>query len=172
MLNDYDINLEQRPVEIDEIQGENAELIIRDKVTKAHAALQKPVIVTDVSWEITALGGFPGAYMKSVNHWFEPQDFIDLMSRKTDRRIVLHQYLAYCDGEQTVTFSGSISGVITDTPRGTYGPPIMRVVALDADRGRTISETYDQGLEHDLTRLAERGNAWHQLATWLRDETR
>ena len=169
LLGDYDITLKQRPVEIDEIQGEDAELIVRDKAAKAYAALLEPVIVTDTIWEIAALGGFPGAYMKSINHWFEPQDFIDLMSHKTDRRVVVQEYLAYCDGNQTVVFNGSIPGVITDKPRGTYGPPIMHVVVLDADNGRTISETYDQGLEHDLTRLADRGSAWRDLAAWLKE---
>lgn len=169
VLSEYDISLVQRLVEIDEIQGENAELIVRDKAAKAYAALLEPVIVTDTIWEIAALGGFPGAYMKSINHWFEPQDFIDLMSHKTDRRVVVHEYLAYCDGNQTVVFNGSIPGVISDRPHGTYGPPIMHVVVLDADSGRTISEIYDQGLEHNLSRLADRGDAWRKLADWLKE---
>src|SRR3990167_7888269 len=95
-------------LDINEIQGENPELIIRDKAQRAFEKLNMPVVVSDDSWNIRALKGFPGAYMKSINHWFTPEDFLRLMDGVEDRRITLHQYLAYTDGSLTKVFTNNI----------------------------------------------------------------
>lgn len=170
ILKDYGIELTQKPLEIDEIQGEDSQLVLKDKALKAYKLLGQPVVVSDDWWDIPALGGFPGAYMKSVNHWFTPDDFIALMSDKTERKIVLHAHIAYADGADVHIFSNDLPGVIVDKPRGTYGPPLMHVAAMDYDEGRTISETYDRGLEHTVDRLQDRGDAWHQLADFLKGQ--
>src|SRR5450830_475374 len=73
------INVVQAPLDIHEIQGEDPKLIVKEKARSAFKQLGKPVIVSDDSWDIPALNGFPGPYMKSVNHWFESQDFLRLM---------------------------------------------------------------------------------------------
>lgn len=170
ILKDLGIELTQLPVDIDEIQGEDPERVLRDKAIKAYEIIKKPLVVSDDWWDIPALRGFPGAYMKSMNHWFTPDDFIALMSGKTDRRIILHAYLAYTDGDSVRIFSNNFSGVIVESPRGTYGPPLMHIAAMDTDGGYTISETYDRGLEHTDSRLSERGDAWRQLADFLKGD--
>lgn len=164
----YGVHLRQALVAIDEIQGEDPVAIVTDKARRAYAALGQPVVVTDDSWSIPSLGGFPGPYMKSVNHWFAPQDFLDLMASKTDRSITLHQYVAYIDATRVKLFSGNITGIITTEPRGTFGDPLMKVVALDHDNGLTISEVYDQGGQHNAERLADANDVWGQLGAWLR----
>lgn len=171
ILKEYGITLAQKPLDIDEIQGEDPILVLKDKALKAYDQLKEPVVVSDDWWDIPALRGFPGAYMKSMNHWFTPDDFIALMTGKTDRRVILHAYLAYADGTDVHVFSNDLSGVIVDSPRGTYGPPIMHVAAMDYDESRTISETYDQGLEHTVDRLRDRDDAWRQLARFLQGDT-
>lgn len=95
---------------VDEIQGENPVLIVEDKAKRAYEMLRKPVVVSDDTWDIPALNGFPGAYMKSINYWFEPEDFIRLMHGVDDRRIVLHQFVAYADDKQLKVFSNDIHG--------------------------------------------------------------
>jgi len=157
-------------LDIDEIQGEEPEVIIRDKAQKAFDELGQPVIVTDDSWAIAALGGFPGPYMKSINHWFSADDFMRLMKGKKDRGITLIQMLAYCDGLETVVFRSDIPGTIPEHPAGNYGPPIMKVVALDGDNGKTISEVYDDGKANELDRLHKRSDAWQTFATWYKQK--
>lgn len=73
------INIEAVALDIDEIQGEDPELIVLDKAQRAYNLIGAPTIVSDDTWDIRALRGFPGAYMKSINYWFEPQDFLRLM---------------------------------------------------------------------------------------------
>lgn len=157
------VDLEQVFIEIDEIQGEDPEAIITDKARKAFAALGSPVIVSDDSWSIPALNGFPGAYMKSMNHWLEPADFLNLMKGKKDRTIYLDQYLAYIDDEGIVIFNKRLQGVIVDSPRGKTGPSIMRVVELEDD-GMTIAEMFDAELAN---RKGAKRDAWSDAARWF-----
>ena len=161
------ITLEQAVFEIDEIQGEDPEIIVRDKAQKAYAEAGRPIIVSDDSWNFVGLGGFPGAYMKSINHWFSPQQFVDLMQHVENRQIILHQYLAFQDEFETVIFRRDISGQILREPRGVYGVPLVKVVALDSDNGLSIAEVYDKGLEHDPKRMEQHEDAWQDLIEWF-----
>jgi XTP/dITP diphosphohydrolase len=154
--------LEQILIDIDEIQGEDAEVILRDKAKKAFAIVGKPVLVSDDSWDIPALNGFPGAYMKSMNHWFSPADFINLIRDKEDKTIYLEQRLAYIDASGIVTFNKRIRGIIVSEPRGHTGQAIMHVVELEDD-GMTIAELYDKGIANDYS---SKRDAWNDAAQW------
>lgn len=157
------IDLEQVAIDIDEIQGEDPEVIVMDKAQKAFARIGSPVIVSDDSWSIPALGGFPGAYMKSMNHWFTSNDFINLMKDKKDRTIYLDQYLAYVDEDGVKIFNKRIEGMILNEARGETGPAIMHIVQLEDD-GMTIAEAFDTGL---ATRKGVERDAWKDAAIWF-----
>jgi non-canonical purine NTP pyrophosphatase (RdgB/HAM1 family) len=158
-------------IEIDEIQGEDPELIVQDKVRRAYEQLEVPVVVSDDTWDIHALNGFPGAYMKSINHWFEPEDFIRLMSGVEDRRITLHQYLAFTDGKTTKVFKNDIIGKIIHEPRGkNKRSPNMTVTVLDSDNGKTIAEVFEQGSEAVVARYKNRLDAWHSFVDWYKNQ--
>lgn len=157
------IDLEQVFIDIEEIQSEDSEVILADKARKAFEAVGKPVLVSDDSWSIPALKGFPGPYMKSMNHWLTPSDFLHLMKDKKDRTIYLDQRLAYIDKDGITTFDKRLTGVIVKSPKGETGPPIMRIVELEDD-GMTIAELYDAGLANH--KGTER-DAWKDAATWF-----
>lgn len=159
----FGIELTQRVFDLDEIQGEDAERIIRDKARRAFEQVNEPLIVTDDSWSIPTLNGFPGPYMKSINHWFTPKDFVRLTKDLADKTIVLNQFIAYQDAYETVIFSSDITGTLLSEERGIEGPPIMKVVSLQGDNGLSIAERYDQGVERDITGT---NDAWHQVAEW------
>ncbi|MGB4759622.1 MAG: non-canonical purine NTP pyrophosphatase [Candidatus Saccharimonadales bacterium] len=162
----YGIDLQQIVIEADEIQGEDPEVIIRDKVRRAFEAVGKPVVVTDDTWNIPGLKGFPGPYMKAINYWFTPEDLVRLTRNLADRRIILHQYIAYQDEYETVIFSKDITGTLSREPRGKTGPTNAKVTIFDADNGNTLAEIYDAGLEHEPERLKRRGDAWGDMAQW------
>jgi non-canonical purine NTP pyrophosphatase (RdgB/HAM1 family) len=167
----HGIELVQATADIDEIQGEDPEQIITRKAADAFAALQQPLVVTDDSWAIPGLNGFPGPYMKSMNHWFMPEDFIRLTAHLTDRQVFLRQYVAYTDGRETTVFNHDIPGQLLTEPRGSSGDPAFKVVALDIDNGLSIAEVYDQGEQHDPERFAKRKDAWHSFAEWLQTKS-
>lgn len=158
------IQVRQELIDIDEIQSEDAELIVRDKVMRAYDSLGSPVVVSDDSWDIPALNGFPGAYMKSINTWFAPDDFLRLMANIEDRTIILHQYLAFTDGTKIEIFKNDIVGSIVNMAKGVnVKSPNMSVIALDADSGKTIAEVFEQGEVAVSKRYKNRRDVWHEL---------
>ncbi len=165
------IPIEQVFVDIDEIQGENPELIIKDKARRAFETYGKPVIVSDDSWDIPALNGFPGAYMKSMNDWFTPDDFLRLLNGITDRRAILHQYLAYVDETQTIVFSGDLQGTILEEARGEFIPhkAWMSVIAMNGDNGQSLSEVFGSGKQLEKGRHDNRPETWHEVVKWYKE---
>ena len=160
-----DLTLIQRKLSVDEIQGEDSELIIRDKAKKAFGILKQPVVVSDDSWNIPGLHGFPGPYMKSMDHWLTPQDFLNLTKPLQDRRIILVQLLAYQDADRQQVFRQEHTATLLTEARGTYGMPLQKIVAMPGDDGLSIAEAYDRG-----TVRADRDVAagWRDLAHWVR----
>ena len=160
----HDLELTQNALEIDEIQGEDAEIIIRDKAQKAFAFLGQPVIVSDDSWSIPGLNGFPGAYMKSMDHWLTPEDFLNLTRKLEDRRIILIQMLAYQDNTHQQVFRREYTGTLLTEARGTEGKPLQKILTMPGDNGLSVAEAYEAGTIH-----AERDVAagWNDLIDWL-----
>jgi len=169
----FNIDIEQAIIDIDEIQGEDPLKIVKDKALNAYTCLTKPVVVSDDSWDIPALNGFPGPYMKSINKWFKPDDFLRLMSGVNDRSIILHQLLVYYDGKNMRVFSNDIRGKIIEHPRGQNDrSPSRTVIVLDNDNEKTIAEVFELGEKAVVKRYITRPDAWHGLAEWLnRSET-
>jgi len=156
-------------IDIDEIQGEDPEIIVRDKAHRAYEQLGMPVVVSDDTWDIRALRGFPGAYMKSINYWFKAEDFLRLMHGVKDRHITLHQYLAFTDGNVTEVFKNDIEGQIINQARGkNEKSPNMTVIVLDSDNGKTIAEVFEQGAHAVIARYKNRPDAWHGFVEWYK----
>ena len=161
------ISLTRKALDIDEIQGEDSEAIIRDKARRAFDQLGEPVIVSDDSWNIPGLNGFPGPYMKSMDHWFTPDDFLNLTRPLKDRRIILVQLLAYQDKRHQQVFRNEYVGTLLTERRGQYGRPLQKVVTMPGDDGLSIAEAYDKGVIHTERDVAA---GWRQLATWHKME--
>lgn len=161
----YGIRLSQASPEIHEIQSEDGEVIARSKAAAAYEIIRSPVVVTDDSWHITALNGFPGAYMKSMNHWFETEDFLRLMRGRADRSVTLMQYLVYQDEDRQELVTRKVTGTILDEPRGTGDCPWVRIVTMEGDEGRTIAEIYDDTQTDRSNRRS--AQIWHDFARKL-----
>lgn len=164
----YGFIVEQIVADIDEIQGEDSEKIAKDKARRAYELVGKPVIISDDSWSIAALNGFPGAYMKSVSHWFSPQNFIDLLQGSADRSVTLHQYLVYQDEHETVVFQHDHLGKVVTDVRGDSKTAWHNVVAMEADNGKTLGEVIAEGGIGNPERNEKLGDAWHDLLAWLK----
>ncbi|HEU4966786.1 MAG TPA: non-canonical purine NTP pyrophosphatase [Candidatus Saccharimonadales bacterium] len=162
------ITLLHKNISTDEIQGEESEPIILHKAQAAYRLLKAPLVVSDDFWRIPSLQGFPGPYMKSVNSWFTPQNWLDLTQHLTDRQIILDQSLCYCDATIQKVFKVSHNGTLLPEARGHYGNPLQKVLSMPGDNGLSVAEAYDRGTVH-----AERDVAagWRQLAAWLQDIT-
>ena len=128
----------------------------------------QPVVVNDSSWEIPALGGFPGGYMKDVANWFTAEDFLALMKDKNDRRIILHDVVAYFDGRQLKLFTSNQTGVFINEPRG-EGTSMNQVVSMEDSGGLTIAEEF--ALRHDGAEInPAHFQHWQKFGNWLTNE--
>ena len=163
----FDIKLLQTKLSIDEIQAETGEPVARDKAQKAFEQLGTPLVVSDDSWSIPGLGGFPGPYMKDINDWFTPDDWLRLTITLEDRRAILRQIVVYQDRHGQQLFSVDIEGILLKESRGKSPYAHAHIVSFDG--GKTASAEY-----HALGKSAHdtRRHAWHDFAQWLTENPR
>lgn len=160
----HGITLTQQDVETVEIQAESGEPIARHKANEAFQKLQEPVIVTDDTWVIPALRGFPGPYMKSVNHWFTAEDWLRLTLPLEDREIILRQVAVYQDEREQVLFSVDVKGILLKEIRGNHAYPHMMITSFDGGN-RSDAEAIAEG--HSDT--VGMHTVWQELSKWLQE---
>jgi non-canonical purine NTP pyrophosphatase (RdgB/HAM1 family) len=153
----------QKRLEVPELQSEDAADIARDKATKAFEIFQEPVVVSDDSWSIPGLNGFPGPYMKYMNDWLGINDWLNLTVPLADRRIVLRQYVAYRDKSAEKIFYCDIEGTLLTESRGKSKYPHTTLVSFDGGK-LTNAEYHEQG----RSATAHLPNVWHQFAAWYK----
>lgn len=138
----YGIEVEQLDLPVNEIQSHDPEKIAVQKAKSAYKLADRPVLVGDSFWNILALRGFPGAYMSYVAGWLKAEDFLALMSGKSDRTIICTDTIVYFDGKQSKAFSENVTGKITDHPRGKGRVSLDQIVVIDGQT-QTIAEIED-----------------------------
>jgi XTP/dITP diphosphohydrolase len=168
-LENYDITVKSVSIEIDEIQHHDPEEITNAKARAAFNILKVPVVVSDTSWAIPALGGFPGGYMKDVGIWWSEQDWLNIMAGHEDKSIILQEHLAYYDGQELVHFSQNYEGVFLNQIVG----PIVnekesfeRVVSLDGSRSLSEDQA-KRAVEGEKKQLAH----WKKFGRWFSDNS-
>lgn len=159
----FDVLLRQAEVDVHEIQHHDAIEITKVKVESAWQKLREPVVVNDSSYDIPALGGFPGGYMKDVTKWLTTEDFMNLMATKTDKRILLTEVVAYYDGDTMHLFTHEREGFFYDKPRGKSLPTFGRLVEMKGEN-MTIAEVFDKGNWDTSSR--DRYKHWYDFFDW------
>lgn len=150
-------------VDIDEIQHSDPAEIVKAKARAAYEVAHAPVVVSDTSWEVPVLGGFPGGYMKDVSSWFDAEDWLSLIARHDDRTIYCHEHVAYFDGENLQHFVAKYKGHFVDQARGRIddSESFERVVVLYGDK--TMAEQLADG---DIASAGEELFHWKQFGEW------
>lgn len=154
----FGIKIVQELYDIDEIQSHDPRKISLHKVESAYEIANQPVVINDAFWELPALNGFPGGYMKDVAEWFAPDDFIRLLQGKEDRRVCLTECIVYKDAHTTKQIVKQFWGKIAETPRGS-GNSIEQVAVFN---GATIGERKQKG----EPAFAPEDYVWHDFAKW------
>lgn len=100
-------------VEIPEIQSLSLEEIVRAKVRAAFEAVGGPVIVEDVSFEIAALNGMPGPFVKfwAKTAGYEPALIVCEATGNWSAKATCGA--AYFDGERLEYVEGIVAGRLT-----------------------------------------------------------
>ncbi len=132
-LSKYGIDLEMLKLdyEVPEIQSFSVEEIAKFSAKFVADKEQKSVFVTDAGFFIESLNGFPGPFMKQINHYLSTEDILNLLKDKPSRRFKLIECLAFCQpNQEPITFSSNMSGVMTEKAEG-EGLPVNRIMLWD-----------------------------------------
>jgi XTP/dITP diphosphohydrolase len=149
-----------------EIQSESGEEIALHKAAQAYALFKQPLVISDDSWDIPGLGGFPGSYMKSINQWFTSDDWLRLTKSLTDRRIILHQVVVYQDADGSQVFVKDLMGTLQTKSRGISPYAHATITSLDGGK-TTTAEWHERG----ESASGDLQNPWHDFAKWYRGHT-
>lgn len=161
-LNEFKIEIEQIKLDLLEPQSADSKFIAEFKATQALEQMQKPVIITDTSWSIPSLKGFPGPYMKYMGEWFESEDFLNLMKSKNDRKIIFEDILVFKGHNQTKVFVVTQTGELLFEPKG-EGHPVDRIVSFRKDK-KSIAECTELGISSFDENVT--ASVWKQFGEW------
>jgi XTP/dITP diphosphohydrolase len=159
----FGIAFDHQATDIVEIQADDGAVIALDKARQAFELVKGPVAVTDDNWAIPALNGFPGPYMRYMNQWLTPADWLNLTRDLEDRRINMRHVIAYKDRQAEKIFSVEIKMKLLKEVRGTS--PIDHFAIISADGIHSVAETESNS---GKTVFSDQPNAWHQLCDWLK----
>lgn len=162
VLHEFGIELEQLDLPVDEIQGFDTEKIAVHQAKEAYRLARRPVVVQDTFWNILALRGFPGAYMRYVSGWLRAEEFLALMADKTDRTVIRTHTVVYYDGKRSKVFAKDFPGVIAEEPRGESPYSIDKIV-ISAGQTKTLAEIRE---ESGVSSIHTKDSAWYEFARW------
>ncbi|MBN2331297.1 MAG: RdgB/HAM1 family non-canonical purine NTP pyrophosphatase [Candidatus Aenigmarchaeota archaeon] len=165
ILAGFGIAVEQRSLDIGEIQEKDAEPVAREKARHAFSMVKKPLIVEDTGLYIRAMNGYPGTLIK---HFFEsigPQGIVDFLKGK-DRSAEAVTVFAYCDPEGRVrTFRGSVSGRISDRVTKGYDFAWDTIFIPEG-----YERTYAEIGTAEKNGISQRRLALESFAKWLKEK--
>lgn len=105
---------------IPEIQSLDLDEVIIHKAKTAYQKLKKPVLVEDVSFEIKALKGLPGTFIKFFLKTLGTEGTVSLIKGQ-DTNTKVTAAAAIFDGKNLKVFKGAIYGILLPKDRGEYG---------------------------------------------------
>lgn len=160
----FSLSVEPVKLSFDEIQHHDPAEITKAKARAAYALTGRPVVVSDTSWSIPALGGFPGGYMKDVSNWWQADNWLAIMANQQDKRILCLEHVAYFDGETVRHFEEIYEGRFINEARGRINDAesFERVVILYGDK--TMAEQLAEG---SVASAGETLGHWRQFADWF-----
>ncbi len=158
--------LEQVDLESQEIQGSCKEILL-DKARKAWEILRKPFITEDVSFEIEALGGMPGPYIKDFLFALSHHNItlFDIVSPLQNTKAKSFCHVAYVRSETDITLiTGSTSGNIV-SPKGNLDHG--KVSFNKIFKPENFSKTYGEMTMEEHALYSSRGDALRKLKGYI-----
>lgn len=158
----FGITVVQATADVPEIQHEDGSAIALDKAAKVFVKLRQPIVVSDDSWYIAGLSGFPGPYAKYANQCFTVEDWLRLTHPLIDRRVTLRQCIAYRDADQQKIFCTEVVGELLTEGRGISDASFAHIISFDGGK-TTIAEAHAQ----NKSAVTQVRTAWHDFCEWF-----
>lgn len=121
-LQPFDVKVRRKAIDLPEIQADTLEKVIIDKVEKAYAIVQQPVIVDDAGMFFSGVRHFPGVYSRFV---FMSLGFAGLFKLITNQQPAhFASFIAYKKSARSAPqlFSGRCNGKLTTKIQGKLKP--------------------------------------------------
>lgn len=103
---------------IEELQTEDVERLVRDKLTKAFEAIGRPLFVEHTGLYLSGLNGLPAGLTQIFWDRLEADRFAGLVAGLGDAKVTAKTVLGYCDGHKIHLFEGAIEGTVPRKPAG------------------------------------------------------
>ncbi|MCY1530089.1 dITP/XTP pyrophosphatase [compost metagenome] len=114
------LNIEVLPIKhsIEELQTENVEKLVRDKLLKAFRLTGKPVLVEHTGLYIDYLNGFPGGLTQIFWDKLQAEKFSKIFGNTENNAVTAKTIIGFCNSQTIELFEGAIEGKISSEPRG------------------------------------------------------
>lgn len=134
--------------DLPEMRSDNPQKIAEQKVRSAFEMLQKPVIAQDSGFYITALNGFPRAFVNFALETIGIEGILRLVEGKP-RACEFRSSIAFLDSylPEPVSFITSNPGTLADEPRGTISDKAwsgLYLVFIPKGHTQTLAEMSEE----------------------------
>lgn len=103
---------------IEELQTQDVNALVRDKLIKAFRQIGRPLFVEHTGLYLTGLNGLPAGLTQIFWDQLKVKGFADLVAALADDKVVAKSVIGYCDGRQMHLFEGVIKGRVPRAPAG------------------------------------------------------
>jgi inosine triphosphate pyrophosphatase len=155
------IGVELRRLDYDFDEGRELDIqaVASSKLAQAKKAFPgKALVVDDRGFFISALGGFPGPFIKLLLNTFSYPGLIRLMKDVEDRRAVFSYAIGYFNGKEDIILTADEVGFIIDEPRGNnlHGwTELLYVYGYKRFSNRSLAELDDAEWEEYIKATAD-----------------
>ena len=118
ILKDAGVEIIPAQHSIDEIQTEDVNNLVRDKLLKAFKIIGQPVFVEHTGLYIESLNEFPGGLTQIFWDKLKADKFSELFGNGSNTKLVAKTIIGYCNSRKIHLFEGGIKGNISPEPRG------------------------------------------------------
>jgi non-canonical purine NTP pyrophosphatase (RdgB/HAM1 family) len=113
-----DFSIEQKKLDVPEIQSLDLEEVATEKAKAAFALLGTPVLVEDTALSFEALNGLPGPLVKWFLESIGNDGLTKLLLGYHNRGALAETCFALCDESGVHLFKGACKGRVADRPKG------------------------------------------------------
>ena len=164
----YGIELAQVSLEKYEIQDDDLKKIAAVAAEQARREVGVTAILAeDAGFFIDALNGFPGPYSSYVYRTLGINGVLRLLENVDRRGAHFACAVAYCDGDHTICFEGSVNGYVGFKPRGQQGFGFDPIFIPDQAEGRTFAEMDTD----EKNQYSHRALAFSDFCKWMKSQS-
>jgi XTP/dITP diphosphohydrolase len=103
---------------IEELQTDNVDRLVRDKLIKAFEAIGRPLFVEHTGLYLPGLNGLPAGLTQVFWDKLEADRFATLVAGLGNSTVEAKTVIGYFDGQQVYLFEGSVKGTVPSAPAG------------------------------------------------------